>query len=205
MDKILVLGNYTDAMYHPLEGVDERLQSIFPTKELICTSDTTRLLTLKEENIVAIISYLDIWESTLTDRETNALHHFVEQGGALLLLHNGISIQNQDKLRIMMGAKFLTHPPMEDITFTPVSHAITQDCCAFTLPEEPYQFEFVDDNKEIILEYSYHDKCYIAGWSKQVNKGRLVFLTPGHTADIFDCKDYITLIQKSMEWCLRRI
>ena len=104
----------------------------------------------------------------------------------------------------MMGAKFLTHPPMEEITFTPVSHAITQGCQAFTLPEEPYQFEFVNDDKEIILEYSYRNQSYTAGWSKQVGTGRLIFLTPGHTADIFDCKEYITLIQKSMEWCLQR-
>lgn len=203
-NNILVLGNYKDAMYHPFDGVDERLQNMFPDKKLLCTDDTRQLLTLKEQNIVGVISYLDIWDSALTNEEAAALQCFVEQGGALLLLHNGISIQNQDNLRVMMGAKFLTHPPMEEITFIPKPHAITEGCTVFSLPEEPYQFELVADNKEIFLEYSYRGERYVAGWSRQVGNGRLVFLTPGHTADIFDCPEYIQLIQNSLLWCLQK-
>jgi len=203
-DRILVIGNYKDAMYHPLTGVDECLKNMFPEKVLLCTDDTKQLLTLKEDHIAGVISYLDIWDSAIADEEAAALQSFVEQGGALLLLHNGISIQNQDALRIMMGAKFLTHPTMEEITFTPMPHTITEGCTAFSLPEEPYQFEMVTDDKEIILEYIYRKERYVAGWSKQVGDGRLVFLTPGHTADIFDCPEYIQLIQNSLEWCLHR-
>ena len=44
--KILVIGNYTDAIYHGLAGVDERLTSILSNYELICTDDTSKLLSL---------------------------------------------------------------------------------------------------------------------------------------------------------------
>lgn len=47
--KILVLGNYKDAMYHPF----------------------------------GVISYLDIWDGELTERETEALYSFVQKGGTV--------------------------------------------------------------------------------------------------------------------------
>lgn len=200
--KILVLGNYEDAMYHPFGGVDERLKVILKELELICTDDTGMLLDLKKEQFAGVISYLDIWNGKLADAEAEALQCFVEQGGAVLILHNGISIQNTEDLKIMMGAKFLTHPPREEIIFEVKPHVITEGCKEFCLPEEPYQFEMAEDEKEVFLVYRYRDKEYVAGWSKYVGKGRLVFLTPGHTPEIFDCPEYITLIQNSMKWCL---
>ena len=59
--KILVIGNYTDAIYHGLAGVDKRLTSILSDYELICTDDTSKLLSLEKDHISGIISYLDIW------------------------------------------------------------------------------------------------------------------------------------------------
>ncbi len=202
-EKILVIGNYKDAMYHPFEGVDERLKGIFPEKELVCTDDIDKLLDLERGEYAGVISYLDIWEGALTEAQSQALHAFVEGGGALLILHNGISIQSREELKVMMGGKFLTHPPQEEITFKVMPHEITGGCCEFTLSEEPYQFEMEDDDKEVILVYIYREEEYVAGWSKVVGKGRLVFLTPGHTPEIFDNLEYRTLIQKSLDWCLQ--
>ena len=42
--KILVIGNYNDAIYHGLAGVDERLTSILSKYELICTDDHQNFL-----------------------------------------------------------------------------------------------------------------------------------------------------------------
>jgi len=201
--KILVIGNYTDAMYHPLGGVDAELRKMFPDMELFCTDKTKHLLDLKTEKIAGVISYLDIWNGKLSDEESEALYSFVNEGGALLILHNGISIQSQDKLKDMMGAKFLTHPPMEQIEFQLKAHEITEDCEGFYMEEEPYQFEMVADDKEIFLTYIYHGKEYPAGWSKHLERGRLVFLTPGHTAEIFQKNNYVKLIQNSMQWLLK--
>ena len=82
--KILVIGNYNDAIYHGLAGVDKRLTSILSDYELICTDDTSKLLTLEEDHISGIISYLDIWKSKLCDDEANAFEHFVTNGGGAL-------------------------------------------------------------------------------------------------------------------------
>ena len=79
--KILAIGNYTDAMYHGFAGVDERLKQILSDYELICTDDTKSLLTAKENGFWGIISYLDIWNSKLSDDEAVALENFVTDGG----------------------------------------------------------------------------------------------------------------------------
>ena len=66
--KILVIGNYNDAIYHSLAGVDKRLTSILSDYELICTDDTSKLLTLEEDQISGIISYqAGLW--TCPDRD----------------------------------------------------------------------------------------------------------------------------------------
>lgn len=204
-EKILAVGNYKDAMYHPFGGVDECLKKMFPEMELVCTDDTGKLFDLKTEEYSGVISYLDIWDGALTDAESEALYSYVEAGGALLILHNGISIQSQEKLEKMMGGKFLTHPAMEEIRFEMKEHVITEGCSAFSLPEEPYQFELTEDDKEVFLVYIYRDKEYVAGWSKVVGEGRLAFLTPGHTAEVFKIPEYIQLIQNSMKWCMKKL
>lgn len=202
MKKILAVGNYTDAMYHGFSGVDERLKAILSGYELICTDQTEKLLTLKQDKTAGVISYLDIWNSTLTDEEAQALDSFVRQGGAAVLLHNGISIQGQSCLEQLAGGRFLTHPPMEELRFAVKPHELTGGCEGFCLSEEPYQFELEEDGKEIILTYDYRDKEYVGGWCKTYGQGRVVFLMPGHTPEIFDCLAYRKLIRQSMEWAL---
>lgn len=198
--KILAIGNYTDAMYHGFTGVDERLKLILSDYELVCTDDTAMLLSLNENNFSGVISYLDIWNSKLSDDESAALEKFVTAGGGALLLHNGISIQSQPALLQLAGGKFLGHPQHEVICFTPKAHTITTGCDRFSLDEEPYQLELVSDDKEIILTYWYKNKEYPAGWCKTAGAGRLVYLCPGHTPEIFDCPQYQKLIRQSMAW-----
>ena len=198
---ILVLGNNEDAMYHPLKGVDERLVNIFSDCNVICTTDTRELLKLDENIYHGVISYLDIWDSELDEEEARALYRYVSTGGALLILHNGISIQSREELKCMMGGSFVTHPAMTELEFVVKPHAITEDCTGFFMMEEPYQFDMVEDDKEVFLSYIYEGKEYVAGWSKCIGKGRLVFLMPGHTEKQFEKEEYVKLIRNSMQWC----
>lgn len=200
--KILAIGNYQDAIYHNFTGVDKRLANILSEYEIICTDQTSRLLSLKQDEISCIISYLDIWNSKLSDAESASFEQFIKNGGSALLLHNGISVQSQDQLLKLVGGKFLGHPEHETICFTPTSHTITKGCSFFSVDEEPYQIEMVPDNKEIILTYQYHDHEYPAGWCKAIENGRLIYLCPGHTPEIFDCLEYQKLIRQSVDWLM---
>ena len=80
---------------------------------------------------------------SLRDDEAYAFEQFVANGGGALLLHNGISIQSQDRILTLAGAKFLGHPHHEVIRFEPSAHPVIEGCKSFSLDEEPYQFELV--------------------------------------------------------------
>ncbi len=202
MKKLLILGNYEDAIYHPFTGVDECLMSIFSGFDTECTSDLSRLTQIESEGFSGVVSYLDIWNGCPSCEEAEALDKFIEHGGALLVLHNGISLQSSEKLRLLMGGAFVSHPAMEEIKLKPMPHAITEGCRDFVLLEEPYQFDMTDDNKEIFLSYEYRGDDYTAGWCKTVGRGRVAFLMPGHTPEIFKNSAYAELIKRSMNWCL---
>ena len=101
MKKVLVIGMYDNAMYHPLTGVDEALRGMFPELELTMTD---QIMTLCEaDQYDCIVSYWDDWNKPIPDQAAEALYEYVKKGGSLLLLHNGISLQLQDSLAKMIG------------------------------------------------------------------------------------------------------
>ena len=133
MVKVLVFGMYEEAMYHPLTGVIQELEEILPGFKLHVTNQIQALRSAGEYD--AVISYWDDWKEPIPDREAEALLSYVEQGGALLVLHNGISLQLQDAFRKVIGGKFITHPAQEAITFVVKDSDMTKGCGNFTLVE----------------------------------------------------------------------
>ncbi len=198
MKKILVFGMYENAMYHPLTGVDEYLRKIMPDMEFIFTD---RILELCEvRNYDGVISYWDDWETPIPKQASAELYRYMEQGGRMLLLHNGISIQLQEELKRMVGGFFLSHPAQEEITFVLKENNLTQGCKEFSLVEEPYQFSLEEDDKDIFMTYLYRGEEYPAGWQKKFGTGELIYLMPGHTVDKFCKDDFTKLIQNCMNY-----
>lgn len=193
MKRLLVFGMNQKAMYHPLAGVDTFLEDILPDMELVFTENILDVCEVAKFD--GVISYWDDWNNPIPEEASDALYSYVEQGGALLALHNGISIQLQEPLKRMVGGYFLTHPAQEEITFVLKENELTEGCGNFSLMEEPYQFALEEDSKEIFMTYVYRGEEYPAGWKKDFGKGKVVFLTPGHTAEKFRNEEYTKLIQ----------
>jgi len=200
MKKLLVLGNYSEAEYHPLTKVDNELADILSEYELTLTNESKDLLKLNEYD--GFISYWDDWHKPIGEEESKALCEYVKDGNGCLIIHNGISLQLREELKVLAGGMFVRHPEQEVIEFLPIINDVTKDCGSFKLKEEPYQYELVNDDKEIILEYVYREKKYPAGWKKNYGKGRVIYLMPGHTPEKFKEEEYRKLIKKSMNWCM---
>lgn len=198
MKKILVFGMYEKAMYHPLTGVDQYLKCIMPNMEFTFTEHIMDLC--KIESYDGVISYWDDWNNPIPEEAAKALYQYVERGGSLLVLHNGISVQLQESLKEMVGGCFLTHPEQEEITFVIKDNELTKGCSNFALVEEPYQFELEQDGKDIFLTYVYRGQEYPAGWQKRFGNGEVIFLTPGHTPEKFENQEYTRLIQNCMQY-----
>ncbi len=203
MKRILVLGQNKEAMYHPLKGVDTYLKGILQDTvtdaELVVTENSMDVCYAAQYD--GVISYWDDWNNPIPKEASDALYSFVEQGGALLALHNGISLQLQEPLKKMLGGCFITHPEQEEITFVLKENELTKGCKDFALMEEPYQFALEEDDKEIFMTYRYRGKEYPAGWRKTFGKGEVIFLTPGHTAEKFYNEEYTKLIRN----CIREL
>ena len=59
--KVLVLGMYEEAMYHPMKGVDTYLQKICPEVEFTFTEEPADLC--EAEQYDGVISYWDDWNT----------------------------------------------------------------------------------------------------------------------------------------------
>ncbi len=199
----LLLGTYApEAPYHPLDPVEDILRAIFgDLGELIVTDKVEELRNASQYDCV--ISFLDIWDREIGDTEAEALDRYVKNGGALLVLHNGICIAKNEKLKELIGGSFVSHPEQEILKYTFTQHRITEEISPFELKEEPYQFDLCDGPRTLLMNYRYSDELYPAAWCREVGKGRVVYLSPGHTAEQFKQPEYGKLIRNSLLWCLK--
>lgn len=200
MLKAMLLGTYVNPPYHPLRGIDTLLSFLLSdTFSLEITDQPDDLQKLSSEYRL-VLSYLDQWDTPIPDADADALVRFVQEGGGLLVIHNGISLQADLRLLEMMGGKFTHHPPQEPITFQALPGSFLSDCPDFTISEEPYQFDHLGSLTPI-LSYTYRGNKYLAGWEKTCGKGRVVFLAPGHALSTFEDKSFQEMIHLSAKRC----
>ncbi len=204
--KILALGNYgNSAPYHPFDEVQNKLRAIFSDAERFDATDDPQSL-LDVSRYDAVLSYLDIWGRVLPENAARSLADYLKNGGALLALHNGISLQGDPELLKLIGGRFVSHPAQEALTFRPAGgvHPITRGIEPFTLVEEPYRFAFTGDEIQVLLTYEYRGESYPAGWCREAGKGRVACLCPGHTPEKFDDHMHQKLIRQALDWCINK-
>ncbi len=198
-ERVLALGTAgANAPYHPFENAEKRFTDILrDVCDIECAGGPAALSDLR--GLAGVLSYLDEWKEKLRPEWASGLIRFVAEGGGLLIVHNGISIQSDPGVEEMIGGRFLNHPAQEEITFTP--GGFLEDCRPFTVKEEPYRFAMKEPG-EIILTYCQGGETFPAGWRRTYGKGRVAYLCPGHTGGIFDIPVYRDMIRKCMRWCL---
>lgn len=202
--QILLIGDDYPGVWHPLEQVAQELEQILEGEfRLTVTQNYDDLSTLDANEYAACISYADIWTRTLTSEQIAGLLKFVAGGGGLLAIHNGISLAGSYELLQVIGAKFITHPPYQQLHFyrTMNEHPLLQGVEDFTIDEEPYQFEFDPYTpRTVFLEYEHAGKRWPSAWEQSYGLGKVVYLHPGHRADSFRPEAIKRLILNSARW-----
>lgn len=199
--KALIVGTYVNAPYHPFQQVDHALAELLaPDFDVTVTDDLSAFQRMQGYDLC--ISYIDMFGVPLPEGTGEAILSFVRHGGGLLCLHNGISLQSDDRLFHLIGGKFTGHPPQTDLEFSPHPDGFLREMACFTLLEEPYQFEMSGDEVVPLLRYQYEGREYLGGWFRTEEKGRVVFLTPGHSIAAFRCVAYLIMIKKSAKWAI---
>lgn|SRR5690625_2155525 len=203
--KALALGDYTDVKYHPFTAVDKEIESIFQDKIQVTSTEDYSLLSKEGlKNYKLFISYTEFNDEALPADRTAALLSFVAEGGGIVAIHNGISLQKNHELASMLGARFTGHPPFRTLSIQlnkSVKHPIVNELDDFIIDDEPYLFEMDSHLDTTILAYYEHDgEMKPAAWAHSFGLGRVVYLMPGHQLSSFHVEEYRELILRSGLW-----
>ena len=62
--------------------------------------------------------------------------------------------------------------------------------------EEPYVVRRTDDECRIFLRFAYQGKLYEAGWYREYQKGRMIYLSIGHDEKTAEKKSFQRLVRE---------
>ncbi|MGD0330406.1 MAG: ThuA domain-containing protein [Nitrososphaeria archaeon] len=202
--KALLLGDYSNPKYHPLTEIDKEIESIFKDNfSLTCTEDYNILSSEHFKDYDLCILYVDCWGKIVGKTLTHNLLDFIKNGGGLLIIHNGISLDSNKEYAEMVGAKFLGHPAYTKLTVksTGNNDYIMNGISEFEIEDEPYHYEMFDyAEKSIFMIYYHEGNTYPAGWTRQIGNGKLVYIMPGHDIKSFKNDTYRKIILRSALW-----
>jgi type 1 glutamine amidotransferase len=202
--KAVLIGDRTDAPWHPLEPARVELEAILGGEfDMESTEDYDRFATLDRKGGPLCISYTDCWNRTPAPEHAAGLAQFVAGGGGLLVIHNGISVASRYEMLQLIGGRFTEHPPYQTLSYFGKTdgHPLLEGVEDFTVEEEPYFFEFDSHTpRNVFLEYEFEGRRYPAAWEHAYGLGRVVYLQPGHHAPSFEPAPYRRLVLNSARW-----
>lgn len=213
--KALVL---CDDKWHPAEVVERGLA--FLEEEGSCSLDYVKdakdILTpgmLKEYPVILCAKGNELtganpvpwFEAGVTEVGPEDLRAYVEEGGGFLSLHAGNSFRSEEcsAYTEFVGNSFVKHPPRCDVRVRVVGeHPVTEGVQDFTVRDEHYELEHLaEDRTELLLAESDAGGTQTAGYVRQMGKGRICVLTPGHILSVFQEENYKRLIRNAVLWC----
>jgi len=143
----------------------------------------------------------------MTDEVQSAFADYVLKGNGILAIHSGTtSYQDALILRNLLGGVFTHHPDQCAVTIEPkADHPLTEGVEAFTLKDEHYFMDMNDPYADVFLTSRSEHGEQPAGWKREVGKGRVAVLTPGHNLDVWLNPSCQALIVNAIRWCSRTI
>ena len=211
---LFLAGDY----WHPTETVRPLAAALFPEDEwqLIFTEEPEALLALDEAPDL-IVSIKDPVENNQIPTPNwcdaawldRALTDVREHGTGLLLVHAAMADLKREHPLVteVIEALFTGHPAQCPLTFKPVKeHPILTGVTAFTFPDndEHYMMDMLDNAQvEIIAQTQSQHGTQPGLWVKEMGKGRVCCVTPGHTTENLLCDGYLRVLKNAVAWCSR--
>lgn len=204
--KLIIIGDNEKAKWHKISPFDDLLKTILKDYDVTVSTNYNDFEINELIKYDVCLSLVDQW-IPFNESQTFGLLTYVFNGGGLLMIHQGISLQARDELALLARGRFIRHPEQCMLEYIPIqnAHEIVQDIEAFNALEEPYQC--VLDNitqTKVFLEYTYEESQYAAGWCHDYGIGKVVYLSPGHHIETLKNKTYQKIIQNSVKWLIKR-
>jgi len=144
---------------------------------------------------------------------------FVRNGGGLVLLHGGTTMQNNSRaFSEMTGGSFDFHPPQQPVAIrlADPDHVFTQafDNEGFTITDEPYFFKnaysaknfhpllYMDATTLTGPEQPVKDPIRYISWIKPFGNGRVFVSAPSHNAQSFEYGPFLKFLLNGIQYAL---
>ncbi|MCL9661760.1 ThuA domain-containing protein [Paenibacillus hunanensis] len=202
----LLIGDYgDDAPYHPLDQIQGHIDKLMPEGWELHVSDDYDMFEMERlEAYDLCIVYTDAFNKRISSRHAAGILTYVANGGGLLILHCGVSLQEtRYELKQLMGAQYRGHTDYRALEMHVSSHVhpIMQGISSFVMEEEPYEFTLLPGaERTILMEYMMDGEMWPAAWCSEYALGRTVYVMPGHHAPSFEQPELLRLIAQSMIW-----
>lgn len=207
--KILVLcGDRWHAPHIPRTGFEALADTLFTFHFLENTRDWSpeimegySCVVLTKSNNVSVTDHSE-W---MTDEVQAAFAEYVSNGNGLLAVHSGTA-EYEDKpvLRGLLGGVFVQHPEQCPVTIAPnPEHPFCVDAAPFTVQDEHYFMALDDHQADVFMTTRSAHGEQSGGWRREVGKGRVVILTPGHNLEVWLHRSFQSLLNNSLRWCGR--
>lgn len=143
------------------------------------------------------------FEEGVTEVMPKDFRDYIEKGGGFISLHASNTSKEGDDLTDLIGNYFIGHPPRCDVEIEITGdHPITEGVNNFTVRDEHYNIKLVvEDSQELFKTKSETGGLQLGGYVRELGKGRLCVLTPGHILSVWEHEEFQKLLINSINWC----
>ena len=136
------------------------------------------------------------WFDDVAEVGPKELQEYIENGGGFISAHAGNTAKEGEAYGDLVGNYFVQHPPRCDVEVKVTKkHPIAEGVQDFVVRDEHYQIELTADDADVFLKtYSATGGEQIGGYTREIGKGRLCVLTPGHILDVWQAPEFIKLL-----------
>ena len=165
------------------------------------------------KNVDLIIQYWTMGE--ITEDQKKGLLKAVRSGAGIVGCHGGIgdSFRQNTDYQYMIGGQWVSHPGgMIDysVQITDSEDPITQGIADFKIENTEQYYMHVDPNVKVLATTTFSGKHddWIKGasmpvvWKKYYDKGRVFYISIGHSPEDFDHPAVWTLLTRGIKWAV---
>jgi type 1 glutamine amidotransferase len=145
-----------------------------------------------------------VWfEDGVTEVGVKELADYVKSGHGFLSIHAANTAKKDTDFGNFVGNHFLGHPPRCSIKVEITGdHPIVKGVENFTIRDEHYHIECTaGDAVELFRTKSETGGDQIGAYVREIGKGRLCVMTPGHVLTVWENPAYQKLLLNALAWC----